>query len=166
LAGPAASSAAARPTRSQVLAPRSGAHPLPGSPGAPPPGSKPAGARPSSATAPPTASPPNPGSGSAVQGGTAPAARQPRTLSMPTLPFDSGGAGSQIAGGLLAVFLWPMLFNTVKGGPPQLWGWIKAKWINEAYQPGRGQGPGSAGQQSGGSLPPTAPGSHRTTATS
>lgn len=148
MAGTPAAAAASRPSRDAVLAdPRSGAKPLPGSPSGPHKtaagGSSSTAPRPQPVQQQPAQQPP-------------PAATQPqRKLKIPTLPWDSGGAGSQLAGGVLAVFLWPMVFNTVKGGPRQLWGWIKAKWINEPYQPGRGQGPTATTVQGGGTRPKT-----------
>jgi hypothetical protein len=52
-------------------------------------------------------------------------------------PEQSGRGGRSIvsegAGAMLAVFLYPLLINLLNGGPPQMWGWVKAKFINEPY---------------------------------
>jgi hypothetical protein len=41
-----------------------------------------------------------------------------------------------VGGGLLAFFVvWPLVMNLLRGGPPQMLGWIKAKLINEPYSP-------------------------------
>jgi hypothetical protein len=42
-------------------------------------------------------------------------------------------AGQEGAGVLLALFAYPLLANLLRGGPPQMWGWVKAKWVNEPY---------------------------------
>lgn len=76
--------------------------------------------------------------------------------------FTGGGIGQQAGGAVLALFLWPMVWNLVQGGPGQMWGWIKAKWINEPYAGGPGIATGAPVRQS---QPPTAPGDVRTTGT-
>jgi hypothetical protein len=63
-----------------------------------------------------------------------------------SVPGDSGGWSEQAGGGLLALFLWPLVFNLVKGGPGQMWGWVKAKFINEPYS-GGGTAPAKATPQ-------------------
>lgn len=41
---------------------------------------------------------------------------------------------------MLAFFVvWPLVMNLLRGGPPQMLGWLKAKLINEPYfTPGKG----------------------------
>lgn len=48
-------------------------------------------------------------------------------------PPSRGGMAEQASGALLALIAWPLLLNLVRGGPAQMWGWIKAKWINQPY---------------------------------
>lgn len=53
-----------------------------------------------------------------------------------TSPRESSRSpvSEQIGGGLLAFFIvWPLTMNLLRGGPPQMLGWIKAKLINEPY---------------------------------
>jgi hypothetical protein len=45
------------------------------------------------------------------------------------------------SGAILALFLYPLGFALVKGGPAEMWGWVKAKFFNEPYNTG---GPGSS----------------------
>lgn len=37
------------------------------------------------------------------------------------------------AGAFLALFAYPLAVNLLKGGPPRMWGWVRAKWINQPY---------------------------------
>ena len=37
------------------------------------------------------------------------------------------------AGAFLAVFAYPLFLNLLKGGPAQMWGWVRAKWTNQPY---------------------------------
>lgn len=52
-------------------------------------------------------------------------------------PAGSGGRGGKVTdygGGLVvAAFAWPLGLNLLKGGPAQMWGWVKAKFLNEPY---------------------------------
>ena len=49
------------------------------------------------------------------------------------------------AGAFLALFAIPLLVNLLEGGPAQMWGWVKAKWLNEPYA--LGPAPSSGGKQ-------------------
>ena len=53
----------------------------------------------------------------------------------PTTPGPrSSRAGEQVGGSIVAFFVaYPLALNLLKGGPPRMWGWIKAKWVNEPY---------------------------------
>lgn len=42
---------------------------------------------------------------------------------------------------LLAVFAYPLLVNLLNGGPAQMWGWVKAKWVNQPYGGTSNSGP-------------------------
>src|SRR5579859_6553439 len=55
----------------------------------------------------------------------------------------------QGAGLLVAAFAWPIGVNLLKGGPGAMWGWIKAKFINQPYS-----GPGASPNTSGVGMPP------------
>lgn len=83
------------------------------------------------------AGPAVPRTGGRTQQGQTPAPAQ--TAVPASVPDDSGrgggggGIGEQASGALLALFLWPLLLNLVRGGPAQMWGWVKAKWINQPY---------------------------------
>ena len=82
-----------------------------------------------------------------------------------------GPVTEQIGGGLLAFFVvWPLVMNLLKGGPPQMLGWLKSKLINEPYSPKGAFRKNVAGQTAGGvqnafggppptpsGLPPTPP---------
>lgn len=60
--------------------------------------------------------------------------KEPAPASEPApAPRASGGMAEQASGALLALFAWPLLLNLVRGGPPQMWGWLKAKFINQPY---------------------------------
>lgn len=51
-------------------------------------------------------------------------------------------AATEGAGAFLALVLYPVLVNFLNGGPKQVAGWFKAKWINEPYSGGgKGQAP-------------------------
>lgn len=71
----------------------------------------------------------------------------------PVTVTGGGSIGQETGGALLVLFLWPLTFNLVKGGPAQMWGWIKAKFINQPYS-ASGAAP-STGSTS--STPSTAP---------
>lgn len=58
----------------------------------------------------------------------------------PVTVTTGGGVGQETGGALVALFLWPLIFNLVKGGPAQMWGWVKAKFVNEPYS-ASGAGP-------------------------
>lgn len=47
-------------------------------------------------------------------------------------------AATEGAGIFLALVFYPILVNFLNGGPKQVAGWIKAKWINVPYQGGAG----------------------------
>jgi hypothetical protein len=66
-----------------------------------------------------------------------------------TLPGAGDGPAAQAGGAVFALFLWPLIFNLVKGGPGQMWGWVKAKFINEPYS--------ASGASTTGGAPATGP---------
>lgn len=79
----------------------------------------------------------------AAAGGSPPAA-----AAAPSPAGSSGGSSSPggfraraqahlstPSGFLVAMFIYPLAVNFIKGGPPRMWGWIKAKFINEPYKP-------------------------------
>lgn len=35
------------------------------------------------------------------------------------------------AGALLALFLYPAALHLIKGGPGEMWAWVRAKWAND-----------------------------------
>lgn len=37
------------------------------------------------------------------------------------------------AGAFLALLIYPLAVNLLNGGPAQMWGWVRAKWINQPY---------------------------------
>jgi hypothetical protein len=93
------------------------------------------------------------------------AAREAETQQLPAQADDEGQAdedqeqattpparGQRVIGGpsgaILAMFLYPMGFALLKGGPDRMWGWIKAKFFNEPYSAAAGPAPG-AGAGSG-----------------
>lgn len=49
------------------------------------------------------------------------------------------------AGAFLALFAIPLIVNLIEGGPAQMWGWVKAKWLNEPYA--LGPAPSKGGKQ-------------------
>ncbi len=104
-----------------------------------PPGS------PTSATAPP---------GQASSPGTARSApaRVPSKTSVAKVTHQGAGL-------LVAAFVWPLGVNLLKGGPGQMWGWVKAKFINQPYTGAAGSGTGgSAGGGRHGRKPGGGPG--------
>jgi hypothetical protein len=132
-------------TRAQLAGnPRSGARPLTGAAQAGSP-------RPAAAATPPastsnrrasTAAAPRAGARTPARTGTAPQQPQQPAAAAPR-DFSAGTEG---AGALLALFLYPLAVNLLNGGPAQMWGWVKAKWLNQPY------GAGPAGRP-----PPPAP---------
>lgn len=115
-------------TRDRLLAdPRSGVRPLGAAPAAPAPA--PAAAAPAAPTAPLPA---------AADGDGEPQDDEPQD-DEPREPRDYRVEG---AGALLALFAYPLAVNLLLGGPAQMWGWVKAKWVNEPYG---GQASGAAG---------------------
>lgn len=44
----------------------------------------------------------------------------------------------------LALFAYPLLVNLLTGGPAQMWGWVKAKWLNQPYGGTSNSGPTAA----------------------
>jgi hypothetical protein len=59
-------------------------------------------------------------------------------------------ASNDVAGGLLALFLYPIGLNLVLGGPSQAAGWIRAKFINEPFgKPVAARGGTGAGGKTG-----------------
>jgi hypothetical protein len=70
--------------------------------------------------------------------GSAEDAQEPAAeVGEPSTPATGGGGVTeQVGGGLLAfLVLWPLAINLLKGGPPQMLGWVKAKLVNEPYSP-------------------------------
>jgi hypothetical protein len=45
-----------------------------------------------------------------------------------TVDFTTQGSGA-----FLALFIYPLALNFLRGGQAQAWGWVKAKWINQPY---------------------------------
>lgn len=90
----------------------------------------------------------------------APAAPAPAAVEdqAPAPVTVSGGSsiGQETGGALLALFLWPLTFNLVKGGPAQMWGWIKAKFINQPYS-ASGAAPSTGAAAPAGGTSSTAP---------
>lgn len=142
-------------TRGQLLAqPRSGARPLPGSPGSgqgPASSSRanPARARPSAARRPASQNsrasrPRAQAAAPATSQGTSRAhvQRQVQPQSQPSTagqfsPLAQAGGqvvhyGQEGAGALLALFAYPMFIALLRGGPPAMWAWVRAKWANQA----------------------------------
>lgn len=37
------------------------------------------------------------------------------------------------SGAFLALFIYPLALNFLRGGQAQAWGWVKAKWLNQPY---------------------------------
>ena len=100
---------------------------------------------PTSATAPP---------GQASSPGTARSApaRVPSKTSVAKVTHQGAGL-------LVAAFVWPLGVNLLKGGPGQMWGWVKAKFINQPYTGAAGSGTGgSAGGGRHGRKPGGGPG--------
>ena len=62
----------------------------------------------------------------------------------PVVNVSTGGAAHQAGGAVLALFLWPLILNLVRGGTGQMWGWVKAKFVNEPYSPGGNPAPASS----------------------
>lgn len=86
---------------------------------------------------------PSPAPSSSATAAAAPAA--PSSSSSPAAARSFGVEG---AGAFLALFCYPMLVNLLSGGPAQMWGWIRAKWINQPYGAVSSAGPtATAGQQ-------------------
>jgi hypothetical protein len=53
------------------------------------------------------------------------------------------------------MFIYPLVLNLVKGGPAQMWGWIKAKYLNQPYTAGsRGTAGAAAGAAAANAFPP------------
>lgn len=44
------------------------------------------------------------------------------------------------AGLALALFGYPLAVNLLLGGPARMWGWVRAKWVNQPYAEGPGAG--------------------------
>lgn len=53
------------------------------------------------------------------------------------------------AGVLLALFVYPLGVHLIKGGPAEMWAWVKAKWLNDT-------GASSAAAHGGGGVTLTA----------
>jgi hypothetical protein len=51
-------------------------------------------------------------------------------------------AGQEGAGAVLALFLYPLLINGLRGGPARARGWLAAKFVNRPYGGGPGAGKG------------------------
>lgn len=43
------------------------------------------------------------------------------------------GGTAEGAGAFLALFAYPLLANLLQGGPAQMWGWVRAKWVNQPW---------------------------------
>ncbi len=95
-----------------------------GGPGRPPP--PPASASPARKPpgTPPRAGPASPARPAAAPG-AGPRGKAPRAST----------ASAEGAGGLLALFAYPVLMNLLRGGPAQARGWFAAKFFNEPYNP-------------------------------
>jgi hypothetical protein len=134
-------------SRNQLLNnPTSGAHPLPGSPGA---GPRHIPARRKTGGAPPAKQPTGFWQAPPASPGGAPAVAPPPTPAAPGTPVvapaaaspaaataargTSAGVIEQGSGVLAALVIYPLVMNLVKGGPAQMWGWVKAKWLNQPY---------------------------------
>ncbi len=150
--------AAPRVTRAQLLAqPRSGATSgaARGGPVTPPdrqspspaaeaPGGRPARRRsaappgsPASATSPSPASPAGPGSSKIAETGPSRGERARAAAGGKVIRTANRArtVSAEGAGGLLALFAYPIGLNLIRGGPAQAWGWVRAKWFNEPYAP-------------------------------
>jgi hypothetical protein len=91
--------------------------------------------------------------------GSSGSAAAPGSSSMPAAPDGSGTepgpepspgsatnrAAVEGAGAFLALFAIPLLVNLLEGGPAQMWGWVKAKWLNQPYA--LGPAPTKSGKQ-------------------
>jgi hypothetical protein len=54
----------------------------------------------------------------------------------PRTPASSGGGRSfatEGSGAFLALFVYPLVLNFLRGGQGRAWGWVKAKWVNQPY---------------------------------
>lgn len=71
---------------------------------------------------------------------SSPSAKASPTSSPSSAPKGTAtrSAATEGAGIFLALVLYPVLVNFLNGGPKQVAGWIKAKWINVPYQGGAG----------------------------
>src|SRR5579859_7896487 len=128
-------------TRQQLLAqPRSGVTAgatrggiASGSPAPPAPAASSTTATPST-----TSTTPSPSTSTSTAPAASPATARPSTSSTSSTPRGSGKpvtatVTEQGAGLLVALFAWPLGVNLLRGGPPRMWGWIKAKFINQPY---------------------------------
>ena len=59
---------------------------------------------------------------------------------------SSGGAAQEGAGFLLGLFAYALLLNYLRGGVPQVKGWLGAKFLNKPYR-GASQAPPAAPAQ-------------------
>lgn len=51
----------------------------------------------------------------------------------PAAPARTVNFGNEGSGAFLALFIYPLVINFLRGGQAQAWGWVKAKWINQPY---------------------------------
>lgn len=58
------------------------------------------------------------------------AAPEPAPAAAPARSVNFGSEGSGV---FLALFIYPIAINFLKGGQAQAWGWVKAKWLNQPY---------------------------------
>ncbi len=66
--------------------------------------------------------------------------------------FLARTAGQEGAGAVLALFLYPLLINGLRGGPERARGWLAAKFLNRPYAAGPAARGGRGGR--GGKAPP------------
>lgn len=75
------------------------------------------------------------------------AGRFRQTLASP----QAGRVADQASGLVVAMFAYPLVLHLLLGGPGRMWGWVKAKFINQPYTagtagPARKAGPAAPAQ--------------------
>ncbi len=142
------------------MVPRAGGRTSQGRGPAPTPDGGPGRFRPARQGAPPAQGRPVPRAGGRTQQGGRQLERTARSAPA-RVPSKTSVAkvSHQGAGLLVAAFVWPLGVNLLKGGPGQMWGWVKAKFINQPYTGAAGSGTGgSAGGGRHGRKPGGGPG--------
>lgn len=119
-------------TRDALAAKRPANAPAPGTRAKKAPARKPPPRRPRSATATATTTAPLPVAGSE------PASSSTAPVPDPGNQAPSGGGGraswgTEGSGAFLALFVYPLVLNFLRGGQARAWGWVKAKWVNQPY---------------------------------